>query len=105
MMTRNKVASASIADGVKSGMRGINRDRRVPVTQLRWRTSSMGDDADTLPMELSELASHLARCDADRGAMASLTGACQAINRFLAPRFVTTLLAIVPLIVVAYLVS
>ena len=65
----------------------------------------MGGDADTLPMELSDLASHLARCDADRSAIASLAGACQAINRFLAPRFVTTLFAIVSLIVVAYLVS
>ena len=75
------------------------------MTHPRWRTSSMSGDVDTLPMELSDLARHLARCDADRGALSSLAGVYQAINRFLAPRFVTTLFAIVPLIVVAYLFS
>jgi hypothetical protein len=75
------------------------------MTQLQWMTSSLGSDEDSLSMDLSGLASHLVTCDAGRGAVASLMGVGQAIKHFLAQRFVTTLLALVPLIIVAYLVS
>ena len=57
----------------------------------RWSTSSFADDAGSLPMELSALGEHLAHCQALTSRFYALRCAADAVHRFVAPRFVTTL--------------
>lgn len=61
------------------------------VAAPRWTTSSFPADADTLPMEQSALGEHLAHCQRLTGRLFALHCAADAIHRFVAPRFVTTL--------------
>ena len=57
----------------------------------RWSTSSFANDADSLPLELTALGEHLAHCQALTGRLYALHCAADAVHRFIAPRFVTTL--------------
>lgn len=57
----------------------------------RWSTSSFAADTDTLPMDQSALGEHLAHCRALTGRLFALQCAADAVHRFVAPRFVTTL--------------
>jgi len=74
--------------------------RRRPV----WATSSIDGDADTSPMELSALGAHVDRCNGSRGRMFGLRCAADSLSGFLAPRIVTTLVAIAIVIGVASLI-
>lgn len=56
-----------------------------------WSTASFGDRPDTLPMELSALEEHLGTCQGARGRWFALCSAAETLNRFVAARFVTTL--------------
>lgn len=60
----------------------------------RWSTSSFGDAADTSPVELSALGNHLNLCRGARGRLFTLHCIAEITNRFVAPRFVTTLVVI-----------
>lgn len=57
----------------------------------RWTTSSFANDADTLPLELSALGEHLELCKGATGRLFALRCGADAIHRFVAPRFMTTL--------------
>ncbi len=57
----------------------------------RWSTSSFGGPPSTSPMELSALGRHMDRCNGTRGRMFLLRGVAQVIDRWAAPRLVTTL--------------
>lgn len=59
-----------------------------------WATSSISGDTDTLPMDLSALGAHVDRCNGLRGPMFGLRCAADTLSGFLAPRIVTTLVAI-----------
>jgi len=56
-----------------------------------WSTASFGDDAHTSPMELSALGEHLSECWRASGPLFSLRCSAEAVHRFVAARFVTTL--------------
>jgi hypothetical protein len=58
-----------------------------------WSTSSFGEAADTSPLELFELSEHLDRCHRSRGRLFSALCLSDSVSRFLAPRFMTTLVA------------
>ena len=60
----------------------------------RWSTASFGDTADTSPMELSALGNHLDLCQGARGRLFTLHCVAEIMNRFVAPRFVTTLVVV-----------
>jgi hypothetical protein len=64
--------------------------RRRPI----WATSSIDGAADTSPMDLSALGAHVDRCNGSRGRMFGLRCAADALSGFLAPRVVTTLVAL-----------
>ena len=64
--------------------------RRRPI----WATSAIDGDADTSPMDLSTLGAHVDRCNGSRGRMFGLRCAADALSGFLAPRIVTTLVAL-----------
>ncbi|MEO8921970.1 MAG: hypothetical protein ABI330_03940 [Caldimonas sp.] len=59
-----------------------------------WATASISDAADTSPMELSALGAHVDRCNGSRGRMFGLHCVADAVRSFIAPRFVTTLIAV-----------
>jgi hypothetical protein len=59
-----------------------------------WSTSSFGAAADTSPRELSDLSDHLDRCRRLRGRFFRALCLSDSVSRFLAPRFMTTLVAI-----------
>ena len=61
------------------------------VTPPRWTTAAISDAADTLPMELSTLSAHVGDCNGCRGRWFTLRCMADAVHRFIAPRFVTTL--------------
>jgi hypothetical protein len=70
-------------------------DRKTRTADVRrWSTSSFGAAADTSPRELSELSEHLDRCRRLRGRLFPALCLSDSVNRFLAPRFMTTLVAI-----------
>ena len=64
--------------------------RRRPI----WATSAIDGAADTSPMDLSALGAHVDRCNGSRGRMFALRCAADALSGFLAPRVVTTLVAL-----------
>ena len=74
--------------------------RRRPV----WATSAIDGDADTSPMDLSALGAHVDRCNGLRGPMFGLQCAADTLSGFLAPRIVTTLVAIAIVIGVGSLI-
>jgi len=56
-----------------------------------WSTASFGEQPDTLPMELSALEEHFDACQGARGRWFALRSVAETTNRFVAARFVTTL--------------
>jgi hypothetical protein len=60
----------------------------------RWSTSSFADAADTSPLELFDLGEHLQRCRRSRGRLFTALCVSDAVDRFLARRFITTMTAI-----------
>jgi len=56
-----------------------------------WSTASFGEAVDTSPLELSALGDHLDRCQGSRGRLFALRCVGEALNGFVAARFVTTL--------------
>jgi len=58
----------------------------------RWATSSFAAEGESLPRELSALGEHLAHCQRLTGRLFALHCAADAVHRFVAPRFVTTLM-------------
>ncbi|MCE9661649.1 MAG: hypothetical protein K8R60_24235 [Burkholderiales bacterium] len=64
--------------------------RRRPI----WATSAIDGAADTSPMDLSTLGAHVDRCNGSRERMFGLRCAADALSGFLAPRVVTTLVAL-----------
>lgn len=59
-----------------------------------WRTASFGDSPDTSPLELAALGEHLDCCRGSRGRLFTLHCLAEALNGFLASRFVTTLVVV-----------
>ena len=68
-----------------------------------WTTASFGDNVDTSPMELSALGDHLGRCHDSRGRWFVLRIAADTLDRFMAARFVTTMVLVALLIGIASL--
>ncbi|MFY9810457.1 hypothetical protein [Aquabacterium sp.] len=56
-----------------------------------WSTSSMGQEADTSPMELAALSQHLGRCQRNQGRLFAMRCHGETVGRFVASRVVTTL--------------
>jgi hypothetical protein len=69
-----------------------------------WSTSSYGTPVETSPMELSALCDHLGRCQDSRGRLFTLRCVAETLDRFVAPRFVTTLVVAALVIGIASLV-
>ena len=67
----------------------------VPSTSRRpvWATSAIAGESDT-QTDLSALGAHVDRCNGLRGPMFGLRCAADTLSGFLAPRIVTTLVAI-----------
>ena len=63
-----------------------------------WNTASTDHTPDTSPMELSALGEHLDPCKASRGRLFALRRATEALDRFVAGRFVPTLVVVALLI-------
>jgi hypothetical protein len=72
----------------------VRRDSRSADLR-RWSTSSFGAAADTSARELADLSDHLDRCRRLRGRLFPALCLSDAASRFLAPRFMTTLVAVV----------
>ena len=64
-----------------------------------WNTASSDQRPDTSPMELSALGEHLDRCKASRGRLFALQRAAEALHGYVRGRFVTTLVAVIALLV------
>jgi hypothetical protein len=58
-------------------------------TRPHWSTSSIGDCADTPPVELAALHDHLGECKASRGRLFALQQAADSFNAFMMGRPVT----------------
>jgi len=56
-----------------------------------WSTSSFGDSADTSPGELQAMGEHLGLCRISHGRIFRLRCAAERLHGFVAPRFVTSL--------------
>ena len=75
------------------------RDMQVNATAGPcWSTASFGDTADTKPMELSALGEHLDLCRSLSGRLFVLRCGAEAVQGFVAARFVTTLVVLALLI-------
>lgn len=59
-----------------------------------WSTASFGDAVDTSPMELSALGEHLHLCRSLSGRLFVLRCGAEAVQGFVAARFVTTLVVL-----------
>ena len=59
----------------------------------RWSTSSFAADAHEPASELSALGEHVALCKCATGRLFALRCVADAVHRFVAPRFMTTLVA------------
>lgn len=66
-----------------------------------WTTASLGAHTDTSPLELSALGDHLGRCQTGRGPLFALRCAADATHGLVAPRFVTTLVVAVAVLLSA----
>ena len=64
----------------------------------RWSTSSFGAVPSTSPMELAALGTHLHHGNGARGPTFPLRCAAQAIDRWVAPRLLTTSVVVAMLI-------
>jgi hypothetical protein len=70
-----------------------------------WNTASTDHTPDTSPMELSALGEHLDVCKASRGRLFALRRATEALDRFVAGRFVTTLVLVIALLIAMIVVA
>jgi hypothetical protein len=70
-----------------------------------WSTASFGDAADTSPLELAALGSHLSLCQGTRGRLFALRCVADSTRGFVAARFVTTLAILALLIGISTLVT
>jgi len=70
----------------------------TPATGPCWSTASFGDSADTKPMELSALGEHLHLCRSLSGRLFVLRCGAEAVQGFVAARFVTTVVVLALLI-------
>jgi len=78
--------------------------RNQPSAALpRWSTTSVGDSADTQPVELSALGDHVSLCRGAGSRYGGLLRGAQVVHCMVAARFVTTL-AVVVLVIGALLV-
>ena len=59
-----------------------------------WSTASFGHDAETSPMELSALGSHLKHCKEATGRWFAVRCVADALHAFVAGRVVTTWLVV-----------
>lgn len=57
-----------------------------------WSTASFGDNPGTSPMELSALGDHVSLCKVLSGRLFPVQCQAEAMHRFVAGRFMTTLL-------------
>ena len=57
-----------------------------------WSTSSFGETADTSSLEQNALGEHLGLCQTSHGGIFRLRCAAETLHGFVAPRFVTSLL-------------
>ncbi len=64
----------------------------------RWSTTSIGDSADTQPVELSALGEHVSLCRAAASRYGGLLRSAQVVHGVVAARFVTTLVVMALLI-------
>ena len=62
-----------------------------PITVPLWSTASFGETADTSPMELSALGSHMAACKILKGRLFAARCVAEAMHGFVSGRMVTTL--------------
>ena len=69
-----------------------------------WSTASFGTSAAPSPLELAALGTHLRRCQGTQRHLFALRCAAQTLHGFVATRFVTSLLLLTLLMVVASLV-
>lgn len=69
-----------------------------------WSTASFGDSPDTSPMELSALGEHLDVCKGTNSRWFTLQCVGEAMNGFIAARFVTTMVVATLLIGVTAMV-
>lgn len=74
---------------------------QVSTPSPSWSTTSFGGATDTSPMELSALGEHFDHCQGLRGRMFGLKCAAEAVHGFVVTRFVTTLVVVVGLFIVA----
>ena len=58
-----------------------------------WATASYPDSANTSPGELTALGEHVDRCNGLRGRLFAIQCTADAVRAFVAPRFITTLVA------------
>ena len=63
-----------------------------------WSTASFGDTTDTTPADLSDLGAHMDSCKDAHGRLFALRCIAEALNSFIAPRFMTTLVVVTLLI-------
>lgn len=61
------------------------------ISSSPWATASFGGTTDTSPMELSALGDHLDHCREKHGRWLVLRCFAETLHRFVASRFVTTL--------------
>jgi hypothetical protein len=90
-----------------SGFAAVRAEHLMNTKQIlapSWSTAAFGDAAGTSPLELSALEDHLDLCKGSHGRLFALHCAVEALNGFVAARFVTTLAVVVLLIGVATLV-
>lgn len=67
---------------------------QLPTSSLHWSTSSFGNSTDTSPGELRALGQHLQHCQASHGRLRALGLSAEALHGFVAPRFVSSLVAL-----------
>lgn len=67
----------------------------------RWNTASFSATGATAASDLSVLGAHLRKCEGCNGRWFSIRCAVESIHSFMAPRFMTTLVAIAGVAIVA----
>lgn len=76
----------------------------TPIIALpRWSTASFGDSADTSPVELSALGAHLAVCQDSNARLRAMQRLTHTLHRFVAARFVSSLVVLALLVLAASL--
>ncbi len=70
----------------------------------RWSTSSIGEAADTTPMELSVLGEHLTLCNGASAHLLAVRCGAQKMQGFVRAHLVSALVVVLTLIGIAWLV-